>query len=233
MKLRQIALAAAMTAAFSLAQGAVVVSKDATNTNSIPGLTGFSTTGAMMDGLRVTATFQTGLVETRAWADTGAASGGVSGTGWSLSQAGDTFTNAWTFSFTGTAAALQLVSLVLDGSGPGQVTIFDTDTDATPAQDTPGSARGTNFSITSGCVGCDGTAVYSNQVGIGANPPLGDIFHTLTVTFTGGTGPRSNFSFLQDTDNDIRLNQPVPEPGTLALVGLALAAVGLRARRRA
>ena len=51
----------------------------------IPGLTGFQTTGAMMDGMNVTACFSGIGCETRAWADLGAPdSGGVSGTGWAL-----------------------------------------------------------------------------------------------------------------------------------------------------
>ena len=79
-------------------------------------------------------------------------------------------------------------------------------------------------------------ATYTNRVTIGGAGAVTDLFKTLTVTFaaspTGGlTGPRSNFRFSQDADNDSRF-LVVPEPGTLALVGLALAGLGFGARRR-
>ena len=103
------------------ANAAVVVSKDLSTTVSIPGLTGFSSTGADMDGLIVTASFLGGFTQTLAWADTGATSGGVSGTGWGLSLTGDTFTASWEFTFAAGGALGQLTSLILDASGPGQL----------------------------------------------------------------------------------------------------------------
>jgi len=56
--------------------------------------------------------------------------------------------------------------------------------------------------------------------------------HLPHITFHDGTGPRVDWAFVQDTDNDTR--GMVPEPGTCALMlgGLGLLSVPAKRRRR-
>jgi hypothetical protein len=208
-------------------RAAVVIVEDNNIVDNMPGLTGSTTTGAQMGGIAVTAIFSGGLAETIAWAPTGIAAGGVIGTGWSLSQNGNTFLLPWVFSFTGVGADLgQLVSLALNGT-PG-LTVFDRTFGGLDGTGTSGPGRDFAFS---GLSEFDVNVTYSHPVGIGGAAPVGDIFHVLTIAFGDG-GPRTGiFSFLQDTDNH-EPGVPVPEPGMLALLGLALIGIGVLRLRR-
>jgi len=211
---------------FQSASAAIIVT-DLTSPVVAPGISQFTTDGADMVGMSVTVNFLGGGTETAIWQATGAQSGaatGAFGTGWSISSSGDTFnTNAWTADF----GNLQVTSFSMDGSTG--LTLFNKDFDPLPG--TPGSADGRDFATT---LVQDALvqATYSNVVGIGATPPVGDIFHMLTVSFAeveNGT-VSGLFDFTQDTDNDIRIR--VPEPAMLPLFGLGLAGIAVIARSR-
>lgn len=203
---------------------AVTVVLDTSTVVDIPALTGFQTTGADMDNMTITAVFQNGTNETLSWADTGVASGGVSGTNWSLTQTGDTFTDL-SWSMTNNTSS-GLVSLAFDGA-PG-LTVFDTYFGGVVG--TAGSALGKDFATN--LAGDSAiTATYSNAVAINGASAVGDIFHNIFVDFSQyGGGAFGNFMITQDTDNDSRLNE-VPVPAAAWLFGsalLGLAGIGKR-----
>jgi PEP-CTERM motif len=190
----------------------------------IPGVAGFQTNGARMDGMQVTACFSGIGCEVRAWADGPPNSGGVSGTGWALTVTGDTFSADWEFDFTNSPG--QLLTLLLDGTNA--LTIFDRTFGG--AFGTDGSARGLDWTSALG----DNTDIdvfFRDPTTIGgALVPVGDLFQQVFVDF-GDTGPRVDFTFQQDTDNDSRLQ--IPEPSTLLLLGLGMLAFAGVHRRRA
>jgi hypothetical protein len=221
------AVALALAFAQASAQAAVVYATGG-NTNNIPALTGFQTTGADMDGLSITATFAGGFSETRQWADTGLSSGGVTGTGWSLNLSGDSFGGLWNFANSRGAA---LTQLKLDGLTA--FTVFDR---TNPNDGTPGSAQGMDWDCAGSaaslavCAQSTVNVLYDYIVSVGANAAVGDLWQTDTVSLANGNSLDA-WSFVQDTDNDLRQTQ-VPEPGSLLLLALGLGGLGFFARRR-
>ena len=179
-------------------------------------LSAFSTTGATMAGLRVTAQFTDGFSQTLVWAATGALSGGVSqATGthqWSLSNAGDTFTTDFILT-NGAGSTSNITNIIVSGIGgvnaSGQATVFDRtsvpNTSGTANEQTPGSHSGHDLSITSGTLNTYSVLVtYSNifaitssntctNSGAGSNnqrttSPCADEWANLTIHFNSGAG---------------------------------------------
>jgi hypothetical protein len=242
-KIPQTTVAIILTMLTSAASAAVVVSKDLRRVDSVIRVSEANITGADMVGMVVTARFSDTLMEQRIWTSTGADSGGVVGTGWSLTQSGDTFDNPWTFTVdTRQTFGLTLKSFSLDNTddagllaGSTPSTLFDS---ARPDPGTPGSSDGADFDIISG--GCPSpncrpdTAVYSHVVALGSASPVGDAFHRLDVTFAQGQGQAGDFQFILDTDQDERVrNSTVPEPASSSLVAAAALAAMLSSRAAA
>jgi hypothetical protein len=107
------------------------------------------------------------------------------------------------------------------------LTIFDRTLGG--AVGTPGSALGRDWTSALG----DNTTInvtFLDPTTINGAPAVNDIFQQVFVDF-GATGPRVDFTFRQDTDNDSRFND-VPEPSTLLLLGLGMLAFAGVHRRR-
>ncbi|MFN0184789.1 MAG: PEP-CTERM sorting domain-containing protein [Aquabacterium sp.] len=230
--LRCAAPARLLAAALALLAGAASAAPVPSSVSTAPGmthnaaaLTGFSTTGSDMAGIRVTAYFSNSTSQTAIWSDQGGGYGGAFGAGWGLTLDGDSFTSPWTLY--NDANAL-MVRLVVDGK-LGR-TAFDMISDP---ELSPGSARGKAFTDAD----LDGAGVrfvdvlYLDRLVVGG-VFYEDLYTRMDLRFEGD-GLLGQLTFLADTDNaSVDIRPGIPEPSTYALLGLGLAGVGWVARRR-
>jgi hypothetical protein len=176
-------------------------------------LTGYQTTGNLMDGMRVTVGYLNGGFETQTWGTVGRASnksGGAFGSSWSLTQTGDTFGFRdgnwwpWTLDVSGNRP---IAAINIDAV-PGN-TVFDNISGRTV---TPNSADGRPFTL---YYSDNGPNAVDYTVPIDISQ--GDLFGQLTLSWNQGFSGR--LQFLADTDNGTNTNPvqvaappPVPPP---------------------
>jgi hypothetical protein len=212
----------------------VSVNFDAGNTNYITEVEQYTTTGDLMAGMLVTATFENDNSEQVTWEpDTSITGAGIaSGTGWSLAESGDTFLENWTLQNTSASP----ISEIRIDPFPGY-TVFDTtfpDQNNNPQFGTTNSEYGWTFDVVnSSPANFDISATYRDAVALDGTAPVGDLYRYLDIVFNNGIylGEDDYIQFGADTDNVSFGNFiPTPLPGTFLLLGSGL--LGLVGFRR-
>ncbi len=224
--------------------GTVNINTDASEPVDVAGISGFTTTGADMNGMLITATFLDGSSETVTWGATGdAGAGAANGTGWGLALTGDSFFNEWVLSNESGEGMSGLTIEALPGSTVLDRFIND--------EVSPGTSLGFSFQVDDDLPGPNNdddagvdtfNVLYSQPVGINGAAPLGDIWGKIDIGFlnAGAFGIEVGFRsssrklrFMQDTDNLLQGGmEMVPLPGTVAMAGSCLL-LGATRRRRA
>lgn len=192
------------------------------------GITGFTTLGSGMAGLRITATFLGGGSSFCDWTGTTATAGGCSNAQFSIALDGDTFTAPWQFS-TGPDGGL-VSSIFFDGVGAGggtrtTGTVFDRSFGGLVG--TAGTSSGSDAAGST--TGDDGAATYQDVLTIGGAATSGDVYGRVLINF--GADGISAANFVMDTDS-VGLPGGVPEPSTWLMLGSALLLAGASRRFR-
>jgi hypothetical protein len=168
-------------------------------------------TGADMAGMEVTVLFEGGTSETVVWIATGPTAGGAFGTGWQLTEDGDTgfadFFGGLGFWALNNASALPIQRIFLN-AGLGDC-VFDINFGVGGTEEgTPDSGQGITFEIIFSSSGVslstDVRVNYRDYVTIGAAAPVGDLFCEMEIDFLDPVtriGPGGGFLFfVADTD---------------------------------
>lgn len=218
---------AACLSMVSMSQAATVsIETDEIGAASTSGISGYTTSGADMDGMQVTGFFGQGISKTATFLANGASSGFADGSWFSLSLNGN---SSFSSPFVVEVAKGTLQSLEIDGV-PGD-TIFDI---VGSSAGTPGSAYGRGFTTSDKTPG-EISVLFSRPISLTGAPHAGDLYGAMAIDFSGigGLSAGQSFSFIQDTDNTAIAGDftpapaPVPLPAGFLLCLTSLSAFGM------